>query len=82
VGKELAEWQTDTNTRESIESECNFSKWASDLYITEDSKEVRWHISQGKWKLSDTKQNKTKKCIQKDYQEPGNVYNWHKISPI
>jgi hypothetical protein len=38
------------------------SKLASDLYITEENKEVRCHSRLGTLKLSDTK---TEKCLQK-----------------
>jgi hypothetical protein len=56
VSKESAGDKTDLDTRERAVSDFNFSKKASDLYITEENKEVRWHISQGTLKLSDTKQ--------------------------
>jgi hypothetical protein len=40
VEKELARWMSDIDS-ESAVSECNFSKRASDLYVTEENKEVR-----------------------------------------
>ena len=56
VGKELERWQTDTNTRESVKSECNFWKRASDLYYRRNN-EIKWYIKviQGTLRLSDAK---------------------------
>jgi hypothetical protein len=48
-------WQTETDTERVLYLNV-MSRSEHQTYITEENKEVRWHISQGTLKLSDTKQ--------------------------
>jgi hypothetical protein len=52
VGKE---WQTDIDTERVLYLNV-MSQSEHQTYITEENKEVKWHISQGTLKLSDIKQ--------------------------
>jgi hypothetical protein len=76
------EWQTDTKTRESVESECNFSKRASDLYYSLKTMKLSDTLMSSKVHWGYPTQNnslhKTEECIHKIWQEPGSVYTWDK----
>jgi hypothetical protein len=67
VDKESAWWQTDTDIRGSAIAECNFSKWASDLYYRRKKRscvtrqpryiEVIWHKTKQKTAYKRTGRN-------------------------